>query len=488
MKKINDIIKLFKQLQLSIPVNIESWDEENFTPLVGFREVNENGYLDKIITYDENGNKKIIDGKTQPDKPIIIININERTDELGNIKKEFKNENNLEFVTSKPNIRSTVINYVPNPINVTGNYVNNYIILTWELQTTNVGTYSIEIQKEINGLFTTISTQETYGGQDSYIDNNGGVPFPTGTTYLYRIRTVYTDEFQDIYYSSYSQIIYVTVNTSGLQAPTNFTAKCVGPNNIRLTWNFPININITGFKIRRIRPLIGESFENDIPSIVSYSAREYIDLATKVIGDQYEYEIRAYNSSGESLPSWDITYNPYRTQFDHLYLSKIRFLNISEFESWDMGKPEIEITLAHGDYDGDKTPSIIYRQERLSILKEIIPRSNSYLHAEYGFCFDVLGSNWDSNFFKQVLNFNFIEYDAPGLLTGWKGVNFKVSVPIKIGVAEIKIEAATDLNFNIKKTSEEIGESYYTFWMPKESSFQIHDDIIVYLTTNYPVW
>lgn len=491
LKKVEQFSILFKQLQISIPVNIEKWDIETSVPLVAFRQATDTGFDKNLITYDERGNRGLLDGDKYPDMPVVVINLNERSDSEGIILPEyykFSPQNMKLYVNGKVALENLaksalLIGDVPSPQGVSGQYINDYILLSWYLDNIEPGEYIIEIEKEINGTFNLIDSQSTYGGSDSYIDNSG---FEPGTTYLYRLRTKTYDDYGSEIFSPYSQVVSISVQTPGLPAPTNVNASIVGPNNLNLTWDYPSNQNITGFIIRRRRPLRGESFENDTPTTVPYYSRAFADLGTKVSGDQYQYEIRAYNSSGLSLPSFDITHNPYRSQDQHVYIKTIEFLNIIEFEDWDLGLPEIELTVAHGEYEGDFTPIALYRQERMTIFEEIIPRAYGQMNAKYGFKFDVLSDAWYSDFYKQVLNFNFIEYDGPNWFTGWKGVNFKVSIPLKIGKQEIKIEAATDITFNIRNTSVDMGSAYLKFWDPQEYNILVQDDLIVGFSTVNP--
>lgn len=484
LKKSEQFSSLFKQLQISVPANIEKWDIESYIPLVAFRQATDTGFDKNLITYDENGNRGLLDGDKYPDVPVVVINLNERSDYDGIINSQYYKYSpqnlkaNVNGLLALDNLSNSELSFgnVPTPSNFSGQYINDYVLLTWYLDISEPGDYTIEIEKEIEGTFTLINSQYSYGGSDSYIDNS---VFETGTTYLYRVRTKTYDEYGAEIFSSYSQIVLISVQAPGLPAPTNVKASIVGPNNLTITWDYPTTQNITGFIIRRRRPLQGESFENDTPTIVPYNSRTYSDLGVKVIGNQYQYEVRAYNSSGISLAAFDITYNPYRTQEQHVYIKTIEFLNIIEFEDWDLGQPEIELTVAHGEYEGDFTPIALYRQDRMTIFEEIIPRSYGYPNAKYGFKYHVLTDAWVSDFYKQVLNFNFIEYDGPNWFTGWKGVNFKVSIPLKIGKLEIKVEAATDITFSIRKSSVDIGSTYLKFWDPQEYSIVIQDDLIV---------
>jgi Protein of unknown function (DUF3103) len=76
-------------LNISVPVNIDKWDTENFEPLVA---VSPYSFKDEkdvtfIKAYDKQGNVHWLDAKKKPDFPVIAVGVNERSEvKNGNIE------------------------------------------------------------------------------------------------------------------------------------------------------------------------------------------------------------------------------------------------------------------------------------------------------------------------------------------------------------------------------------------------------------------
>ncbi|HEY1025784.1 MAG TPA: DUF3103 family protein [Sphingobacteriaceae bacterium] len=67
-------------LNISVPVNIEKWDPDHFTPLVAIRSSDYNEKTTKKIkAYDKNGIVHWLDAKKDPEFPVVAVSLNERT-------------------------------------------------------------------------------------------------------------------------------------------------------------------------------------------------------------------------------------------------------------------------------------------------------------------------------------------------------------------------------------------------------------------------
>lgn len=76
LKKIEDGIPL---LNISVPVHIDKWDADNFTPLVAIVPFNfEEKTHKKVKAFDIEGNIYWLDSTKEPDQPVIVIGQNER--------------------------------------------------------------------------------------------------------------------------------------------------------------------------------------------------------------------------------------------------------------------------------------------------------------------------------------------------------------------------------------------------------------------------
>lgn len=478
MGKMNSFNDLFKQLQISMPIGIDKWDPETFSPLIAFRKVSVDGPMEYLVTINSKGQKGQVSAEFVPDYPIIVINLNERSDINGDILPQYRAGARKDEVSTKG-----LIPDLNPPYSVTGQYLNNYNLITWSYGNNGYNEFDvIQIEKEYYGDWALVYETPALYGPDSYIDNS----IVSGYTYLYRLRTKRYDEYAIEQYSDYSPIISVTTTYLGLPAPTGSEIIAYGPNEISVSWSYPTGTNISGFKLDSRKMGFGDSFGP--VTLIPPGSRNFLDLSSKEQGHKYQYRIRAYNSSEESGELLDIIYNPFRNYTEHLYLTKIKFLNINEFESWDLGTPEVQVSLAHLISPTSTDPTSIYREELILPDTIIKPRSTSYNDAEYGYNMDVLSGPWDSYFYKHVLNLNFIEYDGPGFLTGWKDFSFTTKIPIKIGKIDISITASASINWHIKKNCYDLGSTYIAFWYPEDHQIQIQDDIVITLSTTPPTW
>lgn len=95
------LAKLF--INISMPVNFEKWDSDNFKPLVAVKSVfYDEKSNNKIIAYDSNGKSAYLDSKITPNVPIIVIGLNERIfineDNQVELKSAYKKANQLNSI------------------------------------------------------------------------------------------------------------------------------------------------------------------------------------------------------------------------------------------------------------------------------------------------------------------------------------------------------------------------------------------------------
>ncbi len=77
-------------LQVAVPTLFDAWDAEHYTPLVGYVPVGvDDNAITSIRAFDAEGNVHLLDAHALPDKPVILLSQNERTDETGELRPEF---------------------------------------------------------------------------------------------------------------------------------------------------------------------------------------------------------------------------------------------------------------------------------------------------------------------------------------------------------------------------------------------------------------
>ena len=77
------IIENEKRFNIAVPVHCESWECSNFIPLVAIQSKNP-----ETKSFDSNGNIELLDTKTAPDSPVVVVGLNERVDLNGDLLPE----------------------------------------------------------------------------------------------------------------------------------------------------------------------------------------------------------------------------------------------------------------------------------------------------------------------------------------------------------------------------------------------------------------
>jgi len=77
----------FPRLQVAVPELFDSWAPGEYAPLVAFvPEGVDDTELTSVTAYDAQGSAILLDAKVAPKKPVIILGLNERTDENGQLR------------------------------------------------------------------------------------------------------------------------------------------------------------------------------------------------------------------------------------------------------------------------------------------------------------------------------------------------------------------------------------------------------------------
>ena len=94
--------------QLSVPINAEIWDTDSIVPLVSYMPIGVNDTDVKWMkAYDSNGKLYMLDAKTPPDFPVVVIGSSERRGQDGSLLK-FITEEEAVNSFSKANSYSSV--------------------------------------------------------------------------------------------------------------------------------------------------------------------------------------------------------------------------------------------------------------------------------------------------------------------------------------------------------------------------------------------
>ncbi len=86
----DSIAALYPNLQVSVPVHIENWNPEDQPVLVAICPNAPESEVKMIKAYDEKGDVHWLDSQIDPTAPVIVVGLSERTDQNGNLLKNFE--------------------------------------------------------------------------------------------------------------------------------------------------------------------------------------------------------------------------------------------------------------------------------------------------------------------------------------------------------------------------------------------------------------
>lgn len=97
------------RFHVSVPVNFDSWDAATYSPLVAYMPAGvEDTTLKTVTAYDSAGNAHQLDAQVEPDQPVIVLGINERTDDSGKLLRP-KNSGPSAASASAPSARAAAL-------------------------------------------------------------------------------------------------------------------------------------------------------------------------------------------------------------------------------------------------------------------------------------------------------------------------------------------------------------------------------------------
>lgn len=74
------------RFQIAVPANFDTWNPADYTPLVAYMpEGDDDTTLKTITAYDAAGTTFQLDAQVAPEQPVIVLGLNERTDDSGNL-------------------------------------------------------------------------------------------------------------------------------------------------------------------------------------------------------------------------------------------------------------------------------------------------------------------------------------------------------------------------------------------------------------------
>lgn len=452
-----------KKLQISVPLHCDTWNIEFFEPLVVFLTSDYDEGQEFVEAYNSKGDVVKLSNKDEPDMPVVVIGLNERSNDNGEILIEYTNLTSF--------IDHELEELFP-PSDLTGTYSTNGNFLTWSYEP--LDDVDICIYRDSGTgliLIDRIPSHLAY-----YIDSD----VVADRDYIYTLRAY--NYIMDIW-SDFSNVVKISTS-SYPGTPTNFVVENTFQGQSRLRWVNPQGFTTGSIIRRRIQDEILKIWGDwEIIAQVSNTTDEYIDEFSflsgrnqiPVFGHKLHYQIRSTNNYGESKNgAYDVIYNTERENNQPLYFREIDIPDLSQIEPWVKGNPEFYISLATMN---DVAQATTLFQKRNLTTKD---RSNSY-----SFC-EQMVSEWNNSFMKSIMSVNFIEYDDD-LLVGKKTFKFPTKKPQKDPLYGVVSEIfGGDVSFEIKKNDTDIGTAYVKFWDNVDREYILNYGIKVRFDNRHP--
>lgn len=421
----------FKKFQISVPVNCEKWNVNDLHPIVAYMLSDYDDKDEYINAFDENGKKITLSMKSIPEFPVIVVNLNERCNEDGNIKTEY--------------LRLKAASILQPPTNLIATQVLSGIHLSWTVPSdiTGVVGYIVERKGPTDLNFRSISyTWDIHN--TTYTD----LSVSPNVTYNYRIKC---DADIEPINPSYSNIAFATAPI-GLSPPPSFTATHVVQGETKLNWTNNSSQYITNNRIYRYSHTPGSTYEliATLPSTSNF----YFDR--NVAPGRYDYMLYHVTNS-DSAAKFDFVHIPYRNiQGDNsIYIKNISFTDW-DLERWPAGKPEFRINVFNVNRQNLSTFNVV------SNVNFDFPSVTSHCNFSNRLIF-----SWNQDIWYDVLSLSMVEYDEQW---GPHKITISASVKTKIG-ANLEVGAGAALEWDITDDFENCGTIYVDFYEQPEKTY-----------------
>ncbi len=299
---------------------------------MGFEE-----YWDKLEAFDSNGNSHFISVQKEPDHPVVVVGLNERSDTNGDILSRYLNaRENISSMTLKSLENPEGDLPIPTSLNASSSLCYQ-IDLSWSYPTgTSITAFNIYRKKygESNFSFLVSVMPNERIHYDINVDEN--------TTYYYYITAEDLEGETDPSNQDYA------TTTTCLQPtdPDNLKIEYLNTNHIDLRWD---NVsNETGYQIwQRIWDNgVLDSWQQIATTGVNQT--EY-EISNFQYDKQYYYKVYAYNEFATSAPTDHvIVYSSNRNITHSEVVGHCWFKDnaaLSVYESWVYGRPEMMVKI-----------------------------------------------------------------------------------------------------------------------------------------------
>lgn len=103
---IESVASEIPRFQVAVPAKFDEWDPAKYTPLVAYMPQGvDDTTLETVTAYDASGTAYELDAQVEPANPVIVLGVNERTDENGNLLE------NVQEAESTPGFTTLATKY-----------------------------------------------------------------------------------------------------------------------------------------------------------------------------------------------------------------------------------------------------------------------------------------------------------------------------------------------------------------------------------------
>ncbi|MEA2042552.1 MAG: hypothetical protein U9N85_08375 [Bacteroidota bacterium] len=437
-----NLLELYPYLQIAIPSNCEKWDSKNYKPIVGFIPAEFDEKTTETITgYLPNGERIAIDTKNEPDKPVIIIGLNERVERVKASKSK--------PIPDDPQP-------TPTPGTLSAETSGSYIVLSWSRspQASALNTFGYKIYRKgpNENSFTVLSINSGMNNV-TYFDNNFSSN-DQGQPFSYYVKAYHLEAGEHIY-SGATNI--ATENAPfAPNALESFDAIQQTYDDIELRWTNGQNVFDHTEIYKRVIHVHGDY---QLIGEFDHNTHYYIDNEM-YHGKKVIYRAYQVSSNGfESDHKYDFVRVPYRdisTECD-VYIDMIEIGRLNDIESWIQGAPEIEVSI--GLVSTNDEHSVIVTKPKMDFWFDT--RSD---FQTYDYNYKII-DDWTPDSWYEGINFKVSEFDRSwGTLTLDFNLGYKAKNTEKTGLV-----AGGNVGYKIvfKKSDEQCGTAEYYYYEEK---------------------
>ncbi len=370
---IDDVVRNYPELQISVPVECENWDTETVPPVAFLRSDFCDGTKNNVEAYTSEGTVIKIDAETAPDYPVVVIGLNERMDRMPRVP------------ILDPDTPET-------PSSLSAINTESGIRLNWNmLETCNSGNtsgYYIYRKGSSDASYEKIGSVPGYYNR-SFDDNS----IESARVYSYFVRSYFGD-----LYSAPSN--YVS-QTAPLRPKPVISFDAIQHTNkiAELRWDNDYSQSFNTTDISRFR--LG--MDNDYLPWKSYGPSQHYCFDNDMVpGTKYIYKICHTSDLGNSNAKYDFCQVPFRdiSKPSPVYIHMLDFKDW-KLESWIMGSPEFYVSVLNVNITSGKTYAI---QEKINL-----EFWNRFTFNPFP---DTKVFDWMPGIWYDMITFNVIEYDA----------------------------------------------------------------------------